>query len=437
MRYYFSGRLSQHLLWLACAAGVVGLLASRALVALSPVMGVLAALANPNLRRDWPQYFRNGAAMRAAALVVFLSLTGLYTSEWAAWQHELFRSLTWLGVPLAFTLAVPLAGRQRLAVGAGFVLGTAAVGLATLGQYLLDPTTANEAIGFGQNMQGITHIFHVSFGAMLAMSVFWGLLLRREAGVGKLLRGALAVAVAAMVLTLHVLAYRTGLLVLYVGLLGFVVRLLLQKHWLWGCALLLTLAAGPWLAYRTLESVRQRVNATVWDVGQFTGGHDINAYSLARRLAAAETAVVIIRQHWLLGVAPADAHAAMMTQYDWKDYGLEPANRADVHNQYLDTLLGGGLVGLGLLLAVLGWPLVRQRTRQNPYIVFFILSQATVMLIDDILSLQISLNLFVFGYGFLVVAEGNNRCIMLPQLTAPTAFSPLHPLRDTFQNGNS
>ena len=31
-------------------------------------------------------------------------------------------------------------------------------------------------------------------------------------------------------------------------------------------------------------------------------------------------------------------------------------------------------------------------------------AQATVMLVDDVLSLQVGLNLFVFGYGFLVVA---------------------------------
>ena len=71
MHYYSSGRLSQHLLWLACLAGGAGLLAARALVALAPVVGVLAVLANPELRRALPRYFRNGAAMRAAAIVLF------------------------------------------------------------------------------------------------------------------------------------------------------------------------------------------------------------------------------------------------------------------------------------------------------------------------------------------------------------------------------
>ena len=404
MQYYLSGRLSQHLLWLACVAGVVGLLASRALVALAPVVGVLAVLANPNLRRDIPRYYRNGAAMRAAAIVGFLLFTGFYTSAWAVWRHELFRDLTWLAVPLAFTLAVPLTARQRLAVGSLFVLGTAAVGLVTVGQYLLNPARANETFRIGQNMPAITHVFHISFGLMLALAFFWGLLLRRNSLAGPVLRAALLVASVATALTLHVLAYRTGLLVLYTGLLAYAVRLLLRRHLVLGLGLLVLLGLGPWLAYHTLDSVRQRADSTLYDVTQFIDGQDINNYSLARRLAALETAGNIISQHWLLGVGPADTRAVMMEQYKWKDFGLRPANRVEVHNQYLQALLGGGLMGLALLLAVLFWPLTQPWARRNPAIGFFILLQATAMLVDAVLDLQIGLNFFVFGYGFLIVA---------------------------------
>ena len=405
VQYYLSGRLSQHLLWLACTTGIAGLLASRALIAIAPIVGVVAVLANPHLRRDLPGYYRNGAALRAAAVVAFLFATGLYTSAWPVWRHELFRDLTWLAVPLAFTLAVPLTGRQRLAVGSLFVLGTAAVGLATLGQYLNDPARANAAIHIGQNMPAITRIFHISFGLMLALAFFWGLQLRRNALAGPLLRAGLLGAAGAAALTLHVLAYRTGLLVFYVGLLAWVVQLLARRHVLLGLGLLGLLLLGPWLAYHTLESVRQRTEATVWDLDQFADGHDINNFSLARRLAAMQTAREIIGQHWLLGVGPADTRAAMMEQYNWKDFGLRPANRAEVHNQYLQALLGGGLLGLALLLAVLFWPFTRRWARRDPAIGIFILLQATAMLVDAVLDLQIGLNFFVFGYGFLVVAK--------------------------------
>lgn len=407
VEYYSSGRLSQHLLWLASLAGIVGLLASRALVALSPVAGVLAVLLNPNLRRDIRLYFQNGAALRAAALVVFLLLTGLYTSEWAVWRHELFRSLTWLGVPLAFAAAVPLSGRQRWVVGVFFVLSTVAVGLATLGRYWLDPAGGNQAIHIGQNVQAVTGVFHIFFGVMLALAAFWGgaLALRKSGSPGW--RWVLGAAAATAAIALHVLAYRTGLLVFYGGLLACAAGLLLRQNLAWGLGLLLLLGLGPWLAYTQLESVRLRVHATRHDMQQFEEldkGRDLNNFSLARRITAAQTALVVIREHWLLGVGPADTHAAMRDQYGWRSYGLRRDNQADVHSQYLETLLGGGVVGLALWLAIVFWPLTQSWARRDAYLCLFILLQALTMLITDVLSLQIGLNLFVFGYGFLVVA---------------------------------
>ncbi|RZK28588.1 MAG: O-antigen ligase family protein, partial [Hymenobacter sp.] len=160
----------------------------------------------------------------------------------------------------------------------------------------------------------------------------------------------------------------------------------------------------PWLAYSQFESVRQRVHATVHDVQQYEIQNDINNFSLSRRLTAVEAALPLIREHWLLGVGPADTHLAMRTQYEWRDYGLQRANQADVHSQYLETLLGSGVIGLTLWLAVVFWPLTRPWARRDPYLWLFITAQAATMLVTDILSLQIGLNLFVFGYGFLVVA---------------------------------
>jgi O-antigen ligase len=404
LKHYYSGRLSQYLLLLACVAGIAGLLASRALIAIAPIVGVVAAMANPGFLRALPNYFRNGAAMRAAAIPAFLLLTGLYTSNWATWRHELFRDLVWLGVPLAFAVAVPLAGWQRLAVGSTFVLGTAAVGLATLGKYLFDSAAAAEAIRVGQNMPAITHIFHIAFGVMLALAFFAGLLLRSHPRAGWVLRVALVAAAAATAIALHVLAYRTGLLVFYAGLLALVLRVLARRHVALGLALLAALALAPWLAYQLLPTVHERVNGTLWDVSQYTNGNDINEYSVARRLAALKTASNIAGEHWLLGVGPADVRDAMMAQYDWQSLGLRVENRVEVHNQYVQALLGGGVPGVALLLGLLCWPFAQGWARRNTAVCLFLVIEATAMLVDSVLDLQIGLNFFVFGYGFLVVA---------------------------------
>lgn len=403
---YQSGRLSQYLLWLACGAGVVGLLAARSLVALSPVAGVAAALLNPDLPHAWRYYVRNGAALRAAALYLFVLISGLYTANLPDWRHEIFRQLPWLGVPLAFTVAVPLRQGQRVAVGALFVLGTAAVGLATLAQFMGRTAAITEAIRLGQNVPVITRVFHIHFGVMLALAFFWGVELQRSPLARPWLRAALLGALAAIVLVLHVLAYRTGLLALYAGLLATVLRLLWCRRWGPVMGLLGLLVAGPWLGYQLLGPLQQRWGNTRWDISQFLNGRDINDYSLARRLAAWETAAAVVRAHPLLGVAPADANAAMMEQYAWRDFGLRPENRIMIHNQYLHALVGGGVLGLVLWLAVLLGPLVQPGLRQNPYIRHFVVVFGAALCVDSMLELQTGYNLFVFGYGFLVVAAG-------------------------------
>ncbi|MFD2720247.1 O-antigen ligase family protein [Hymenobacter monticola] len=410
LQHYRSGCLSQYLLLLACVTGVAGLLASRALIAIAPIVGVVAALANPDFVRALPRYFRNGAAMRAAAIPAFLLLTGLYTSNWATWRHELYRDLVWLGVPLAFAVAVPLAGWQRLAVGSTFVLGTAAVGLATLARYLLDPAAAAEAIRVGQNVPAITHIFHIAFGIMLALTFFAGLLLRGHQRAGRALRAALLAAAAVAAIALHVLAYRTGLLVFYAGLLAVALRVLVRRHLVLGLALLAGLALGPWLAYQLLPTVQVRVNSTLFDLEQYTNGSDINEYSVARRLAALQTASNIAGDHWFRGVGPADVRDAMMAQYDWQSLGLREENRVEVHNQYVQSLLGGGVLGVALLLGLLFWPLTQGWARRDAAVCLFLVIEATAMLVDSVLDLQIGLNFFVFLYGFLMVAgERKNR----------------------------
>jgi O-antigen ligase len=407
--WYRRGRWSQYLLLTACAAGLVGLLVTaRALVALAPVAAVVAALLNPQMRAAVPGWLRSGSVRRAAVLYLLIPLTWWYTQDWPVWRHEVYRQLPLIGVPLAFALAVPLSGRQRLGLGVAFVAGVALLGLATLGRYLSDPAAAQELIRIGQNVPSVTGIFHIHFGILLALAAFFGLTLSREPSVGRIGRWLLLGAAAAAAISLHVLAYRTGLLAFYLAAAVSLVRLLFRRPLLalGLLALGLLLAAG---AYYALPSLQQRAAATIYDVQQFYYQHDINQSSLARRLAAWQNAFVLIQEHPWLGVAPADVRLAMDEQFSWRTYGLTAANRVMVHNQYIHYLLGAGVVGLLIWLWVLITPLVQPGLRQNPYVRQFLLVFGAAALADSLLELQIGFNLFVFLYGFVVVAAERRR----------------------------
>ncbi|WP_160328236.1 O-antigen ligase family protein [Solirubrum puertoriconensis] len=403
-RWYRNGYLSQYLLLVACLGGMVGLLfTARAFVALAPVAAVIAAGLNPNVRREIPHWLRNRSALRLAALYLLMPFSWWYTQDWPIWRHEVYRQLPLIGVPLAFSLAVPLTRCQRMGLGGFFVGTTALLGAATVGRYLLDQQAAQDLIRVGQNVPSVSGIFHIHFGILLALAAFFAVPLSREPNLGKAPRWLLLTAGVIAVSSLHVLAYRTGLMAFYLAL-GAVVLLLLKRKPLLALGLValgVLLAAG---AYYNLESVQERVSSTLYDLEQFQRGHDINQFSLSRRLAAWQNALTLAKRHPWLGVAPADVRQALMEQFSWRSYGLKPENWVMVHNQYLHYLVGSGVLGLAVWLWVLIGPLVQPSLRRNPYVRYFLLTFGAAALADSLLELQIGFNLFAFLYGFLVVA---------------------------------
>ena len=365
---YQDGRLSQYLLLLACTAAVIGLFASRALVALSPLVGLVAACTQPQLRTSLREWFQLRTVVSIGLLYIFLVISGVYTSEVEVWRHEVYRKLPLLVVPLAFAVAVPLNALQRFGIGLLYVGSATALAISTLGRYLTNPEEANRLISIGHNVPAITGIFHIHFSIM------------------------------------HVLAYRTGLMVLYVMFFfDAIILIVLQRRLLLGLLILVAMLGLPLVAYFTLVPIQSRVAVTLDDINQYQTGQDINDYSLAKRFAAWKTATVVAQQSPILGVGMADVDAAMISQYSYHDFGLRPKNWVMTHNQYLEYIVGGGTVGLLLWLLVLFGPFLQPAMRRNPYVIHFLLMMIVANLVDSLLQMQIGFNMFVFLYGFLVV----------------------------------
>ncbi len=402
-----SGRLAESAFVGGCATYIIGLLASRALLSLSPVFLLAAAMAQPGagarLHATLP---RNGPALAMLAYYPLLAVSGLWSENQAEWRHLLIRFLPFVALPLAFSLAHPLSERARHGLSLLFVGGTTAVAVATAAFFLANYEAEHIRISLSHNLDTITGIFHLPFGVMMALAAFFalGLADRLQVPSRRWTGGLLYGAAGLLALLLHLLAYRTGLLVLYTLLAITVLRLLVrQRRYVLGVALLLLLLTAPPLAYQTLPSIRQRVGNTRYDLNRFRTGQDINDYSLSQRLAAWSTALVLIPQHWGLGVAPADIPLEMTRQYTRRSFGLRPENYVLLHNQYLFALLSLGLPGLSWLLITLFGPLRRRMFRASPDVVAFLLAMATTMLVDTPFSLGSGLHLFVFFYAFLVI----------------------------------
>lgn len=414
-----------------CAVYLVGLLVAKALTSLAPALLLLAAAAQPGAWERLRQLRHNGPALAMIGIYPLVIISGLWTENFAEWRHLLTRYLPFLILPLAFGLARPLRGGERYYLGVGFVGLTVLVTLGTLGKFLWHYEQQNQLILQSKNITAITGVFHIHFGMMMALAAAFAVALAQQAPrYGRPWhRTALLASTGLLALALHLMAYRTGTLVLYsiVAVMG--MRALFTRPRL-GLALLLTLVLTPVVAYYSLQPVRHRVANTVYDYQRFRTGQDINDYSIAQRLAAWTNATTLIGHHWLAGVAPADVEVEMQRQYERRSFNLRPENRVLLHNQYLFALLALGIPGLLWLLTMLFGPLTSSCFRQDFCAVAFLTGMAAAMLVDTPFSLHIGRHLFLFFYALLLV-EPRHRTLLFP------AAAALQPVSDQSGIGNS
>lgn len=69
------------------------------------------------------------------------------------------------------------------------------------------------------------------------------------------------------------------------------------------------------------------------------------------RILSWNASLEIIKNNWLFGVGEANKTTALLNVYRVKGYIVPAAELHNSHNQYLDFLIGGGIVGLALFLA--------------------------------------------------------------------------------------
>ena len=156
---------------------------------------------------------------------------------------------------------------------------------------------------------------------------------------------------------LHILAVRSGLLAMYGSLIGVVVlQAFFQKKY----SLLLaipTLLVADVALYFLSPSLRNKAAYMKKDVGQYTGGKNVNNYSDGNRLLSMQIGWTIAKENILLGVGSGDAKKVMDEYYIQNYPDISEENRLIPHNQFVYILLIGGVVGLAIFLICLLLPL--------------------------------------------------------------------------------
>jgi O-antigen ligase len=400
--------------WLVlCVLFVLGIFYSRSILSILPSLFFAFAV----FRADtWAKLKTIKQSPELVAMLAFFLLIPLsfYHTETRLLFKQMHRYAVFFLIPLAFWILPPLRPKQRYSLLAGFILLTTVFVLGTAIYYFQHFEEQNKLINQGVSPQTIDTIFgiyfggifHIHFGMMIAMGIFFALNLSRSNVVlwHKTEKYLLLACAIILFLGLHVLAYRTGALVFYITLLlTAFVFIFLKRKFLLGFGLIVILGLAPYVAFKTLPSVQNQVGVTFYDIDHYRNNQNINDFSISKRLAAWETAAEIAKNNWFAGVGPANVEEALQWQYGNKNFNLKPENRVMIHNQYLHVFVSSGIIGLLVFLFLIFSPVRQLWKRQDFNGAVFLCVFATGMLVDTLFELQHSRYMFVFFYAFFFV----------------------------------
>ena len=167
-------------------------------------------------------------------------------------------------------------------------------------------------------------------------------------------------------------------------------------------AALAVLGALALLFANNLHYLNWRINSL--EIKQYSGPQDDNN-GFALRTVTWTSAVELIADRPLLGYGLRGANDALVEKYREKDFQRGIPERYNSHNQFLETWLESGAVGLLLLLSLLGIVFIASLRRRSFLLSLAVVHFVLVSMVEGTLEIQQQftfylLFIFLFYYHY-------------------------------------
>ncbi len=311
----------------------------------------------------WTRFATNRAYWMTTAIFFIVFLSGLYSSDLSYFLVHLRIKLPFLLMPLAFGLLPIFSLRQYNSLFYWLLVLITISSIGVLINYALNYETFNLYIK--QSRAIPTPINHIRYSLLTAVAILGGFLLFQKKFYLKYQqeRWAILMMTLFLVISIHLLSVRSGLLALYLS------AFVLTMQWIWqtkryklGIAVLFLIISLPIFAFFQVKSFRTQLELTLHNVHKFQSGV-VGEYSDTQRLVSYEMGLEATQKSPYFGVGMGDIRqeieAAYQKHYPKLKYKLP-------HNQFLYFYTGTGLVGMLAFIACFLFPLFYRRHYQNP-----------------------------------------------------------------------
>lgn len=373
---------------------LAGLLFSEAAMSIGMIGLAVNAVFNKNIGRNFHTFVQNRVLLGFTAIFFIVLVSGLWSENLDWLSNRLQMKLPFLLLPFAIVALPRFDKSVFFPVLAGFFWVVSAVCVYSVGIYVLDFETTNEAYKQGHVL--FTPVMHIRFSLIVAICVAIGWYLYQEKYYIRFPAERLMMLMITILLIayLHVLAVRTGLVSLY-GALGFFVLhyILKTKRYALGIGLGGLIILGLALAIRFVPTLWNKVGYMLWSLEQIEQGERLADLSDSYRVATIQAGMHLGNQHPILGTGWGDIKDETATYLQSKYPELLQAIYMP-QSEYVLFYGASGLLGLLIFIFVTLQPLFYNNAWQNLFIGAFHIIMILSFIVEQTLETQLGVAIY-------------------------------------------
>lgn len=366
-----------------------GLMLSRALVSFASVMIVVPFLFERKLTA--PQK-KDLIAVGLILLPVLIS--GLWSDDKTLWWNSLSVKIPLLTLLLGL-YAVTITDDQWKKISITYIIIISLGSAWSIGQYLLDATAMEAAYLKAKVLPTPADADYVRFSWMVVIAILLGIKCFL-AETQKRIQLLLILLIFCLVIYLHMLAAKTGLLCLY-GAIGIYILhvFLMEKKWKRGLLLIVIFSSFAFIAYNSLPTLRNRVQYVLYDFSLYAKGNTAPGYNDAARWLSIRAGYNITKEHPVTGVGFGDLLPSVEQWHQINNPGGFDYERFRPACEWLVYSAGSGILGMLCFSAGIFFLLFRN-TGRNPLSIILAITTLVPLLTDDTLEGQFGVILLAF-----------------------------------------
>ncbi|MBC8046093.1 MAG: O-antigen ligase family protein [Fimbriimonadaceae bacterium] len=400
---------NQFFAYLAVAGLMAGLVTSKVVLSVATITIFFNALININIKQNINSWLQNKTSMLLLGVLVLYLISGLYSENIDYWIDRCRMKLPFLALPLGF-VTLPSLNKRRLYLFLLLYVVIMFIASDVVAiNYLLNFKEYNDLIKLGRAIptpmnDHIRFSIEVAFACILAFHLF----IERFIIKYPFERWLVFIIGILLFIILHMLAVRSGLLVLYtVMLFTFIKRMFDKKRYFRGFLLILIVFAMGYASVHLFPSLNNRISYFFYEWELITDGDLKAGHSDAQRIVSTRYGFEIGIENPIIGIGAGDIKDAVTKKYK-EDYGDQPITYMLPHNQFVFVFACLGIIGLILFIMAVAFPFFENKRYKEFLFTTFGIVLFLSLMTEHSLEIQIG-TAFYLTFLFLFLNFFNSR----------------------------